>query len=384
MSDALEQEEVYPVKRAVVLVCKAWNDMATEFLYEHIICRYSEEMVSSSALIAVLQDSAKGEQLARMVIRVDVSGPSVHPHLQSTLLRLCPNLQSIYTNDRVFAYPYPYSPKRRNLPTLSIVFELLQASEYQLFWSMADHWHSLTIYFDMPELIGALGIPIAQENILPSPPDSGGKEFVNLRHITFMSRGVNKYSIRNLKHWPLPSVTHLTIKSYIPGTEGPYDDVLDMLRSSQLGLQLKFFALLVHFTVSSHKTTVCESLELLKAMPNVEEVALPFFWDSVQLLNTTITFPKVRTMGMEIDRYDYTAVATQENAFATYTETCCRLFPNIRTIRTTSRLYTYTVNYFLTKRVGPMIHLKKAAALLKGRGIKFEDCAGWDIAQVLS
>ena len=236
----------------------------------------------------------------------------------------------------------------------------------------------------MPELIGALGIPIAQENILPSPPDSGGKEFINLKHINFMSRGVNKYSIRNLKHWPLPSVTHLTIKSYIPGTEGAYDDVLDMLRSSHLGLQLRFFALLVHFTVSSQKTTVCGSLELLKAMPNVEEVALPFFWDSVQLPNTSITFPKVRTMGMEIDRYDYTAVATQENAFATYTETCCRLFPNIRTIRTTSRLYTYTVNYFLTTRVGPMIHLKKAAALLKGREIKFEDCAGWDIVQVLS
>ena len=194
-----------------------------------------------------------------------------------------------------------------------------------------------------------------------------------------MSGGGSEYFIRNLKYWPLPSVTHLTIMSYIPGNEGAYDDVLEVLRPSRLGLQLKFFALLVHQTTSSHQTTACGSLELLKAMPNLEEVALPCFWDSAHLPNTTINFPKVHTMGMEVHRFDYTATATPEDAFATYTETCCRLFPNMRTIRTTSTTHTYTVDYFRIRRYGP---IKKAATLLKGRGIKFEDCTGWDINQV--
>ena len=351
--------------------------MATKYLYEHIIYKYSEAIFSSSALLAVLQDSAKGEQLARMVIRVDINISAVHPHLQSTLLRLCPNLQSIYINDYAFDYPRRYSNGSRNLPTLSVDSELLQDSEYQRFWSTADHWHSLTILFEPSRE------PVSPKNILPPPPDSGGKEFNNLRHINIVSRSVNKYSIRNLKHWPLPSVTHFTINSYIPGTEGAYDDALDMLRSSRLGLQLKFFALLVPQTTSSHQTTAFGSLELLKAMPNLEEVALPFFWDSAQLPDTAIIFPKVHTMGMEIHRFDYTAAATPANAFATYTETCCRLFPNIQTIRTTSIMYTCTGDFFLANKVGPMVHLKKASALLKRRGIKFEDCTGRDINKVL-
>ena len=357
--------------------------MATEYLYEHITCGFSETTVYSSALIAVLQDSSRGEQLARMVIRVDIRDSFDDLHLQSTLLQLCPNLQSIYINNRPFYYPYPYSNRRRNLPTLSIGSETLQAPEYERFWATADHWHSLTIHFDMPELNGDPGIPIAQYNVLPPPPYSAGKEFINLRHILFISRGAGSYSIRNLKHWPLPSITHLTIKSYIPGTERTYGDVVDMLQSSRVGSQLKFFALLVHKTTPSYNTTVCGSLGLLKAMPNVEAVALPIFWDSVQLPNTTITFPKVRTIGMEIDRLDYTAFVTPENAFATYAETCCRLFPNLQTIRSTSTMPVCTVSYFLTKRVGPMVHLKRAAALLKARGIKFEDRAGWDMVQLL-
>ena len=384
LNDTLEQEWVYPVKRTVILVCKAWNDIATEYLYEHIICKFAAKSVSSEALIAVLQDSAKGERLARMVIRVDIHNSFVHLHLQSTLLQLCPNLQSIYINNAPLYYPYPYSNGRRNLPTLSVVSDLLQTSEYQPFWSTADHWHSLTIYFDALELSVDPGIPIAPKNMLPPPPDSGGKEFINLRHINFISRGVSRYSIRNLKHWPLPSITHLTIKSYIPSAGGTYDEVLDILQSSPLGQQLKFFAFLVHFATPPSNTTAGGSLELLKAMPNLEEVALPFFWDSVQPPNTTITFPKVHTMGMDTNRFDYAAAETPEEAFATYAQTCCRLFPNMRTIRTTSTIPPHTVNYFLTTGVGPMIHLKRAAAVLRGRGIKFEDRAGWDIIKSLS
>ena len=359
----------------MVLVCRAWNDIATEYLYEHIICRFAANSVSSEALIAVLQDSAKGERLARMVIRVDIYNSSYHLYLQSTLLQLCPNLQSIYIHTAPLYYPYPYSYRRRNLPTLSVVSELLHASEYQPFWSTADHWHSLTIYFDMPELSGDPGIPIAQKNILPPPPDSGGKEFINLRHIYFTSGGISRYSIRNLKHWPLPSITHLTIRSYILGAGGTYDEVLDILQSSPLGQQLKFFAFLVHLATHPSYTTACGSLELLKAIPNLEEVALPFFWDSIRPPNTTITFPNVHTMGMETNRLGY----TPEDAFATYAETCCRLFPNLRTIRTTSTTTTHTVDHFLKRGTGLMIHLRKAAALLKDRGIKFEDRAGWDI-----
>jgi len=383
-SDALEQETVYPVKRAMVLVCKAWNDIATEYLYEHIVYRPSARTGSLGALIKFLQYSPKGEQLARMVIRVDSYNSPFHEHFQSTLLRLCPNLRSIYTNNRHVHvhFPYPYSLGRRNLPTLSIVSELLQTPAYQPFWSMADYWLYLTVYFDIPELSGDPGVPMAPKNILPPPPDSGGKEFINLRHLSFVSKGTNRYSIRNLKHWPLPSITHLTIKSYIPGTGGSYDEILDVLQSSRLGSQLKFFALLVHGTTPSCNTTVCGSLELLNAMPNLKEVALPFFWDSDQLPITTVTFPKVHTMGMETNRLGYTSIATPENILATYTETCCRLFPNMRKIRSMPTASAYTVDFFL-KRAGPRNHFKTAASILKNRGITFEDCAGWDITQIL-
>jgi hypothetical protein len=357
--------------------------MATEFLYEHIICIRSESTDFSEALIAVLQDSPKGEQLARMVIRVDTYNPRFHLNLRVTLLRLCPNLQSIYFNNGLLHYPQPYSIRRRSLPTLSIVSELLQTPKYQHFWSRADQWHHLTVCFGMPELGEDPGMPIAQSNILPPPPDSGGKEFINLRHINFISNGSIRYSIRNLKHWPLPSITHLTIRSYFPSTGGTYDEVLDVLQSSRLGSQLKFFALLVRVATPSCDTTVFGSLELLKAMPSLEEVALPFFWDSFQLPNPTITFPKVHTVGIEINRFHYFASPTPENAFATYTETCYRLFPNMRTIRSISAVSIDTVDFFLTTKVGPMIHLKMAASFLKGRGIKFEDCAGWDISQIL-
>ena len=383
LNDAVEQESVYPVKRTVVLVCRAWNDIATEYLYEHIICKFAARTVSSKALIAVLEDSAKGERLARMVIRVDIYKPFGHLHLESTLLQLCPNLQSIYIQDTRVYYPYPYSIRRRNLPTLSVFAELLQASEYQPFWSSADHWHSLTIYFDIPELNKDPGIPIAQKNILPPPPDSGGKEFINLRDINFISRGHSRYSIRNLKHWPLPSITHLTIKSYILSAGGTYDEVLDVLQSSPLGQQLKFFAFLVHPATPPSNTTACGSLELLKVMPNLKEVALPFFWDTIQPPKTTIIFPKVHTMGMETNRIDYNAAEAPEDAFATYAHTCCRLFPNMRTIRTTSTIPQHTVNYFLKTGQGPMYQLQRAAAVFRARGIKFEDRAGWDIIKSL-
>jgi len=358
--------------------------MATEYLYEHIVYKLSDDINFSYAFTNVLHDSPKGKQLARMVIRVDTYQSPLHLDHQSTLLRLCPNLQSIYTNNSVFLhYPYPYSITRRNLPTLSIVSGQLRTSAYQPFWSKADHWHYLTVCFFVPELSWDPGMPMARKNILPPPPDSGGKEFINLRHIHFVSKGDSRYSIRNLKHWPLPSITHLTIKSYIPGTGGSYDEILDVLQSSRLGSQLKFFALLVHITTPSCDTTAFGSLELLKAMPNLEEVALPFFWDSAQLPNSTTTFPKVHTMGMETDRWDDTSIETPESAFATYTETCCRLFPNMRMIRSISTVSTYDAHLSLTKGIGPKIHLKLAASFLKARGIKFEDCAGCDITRIL-
>ena len=118
-------------------------------------------------------------------------------------------------------------------------------------------------------------------------------------------------------------------------------------------------------------------------MPNLLEVALPFFWDSAQLPNSTTTFPNVHTMGMETDRWDGTSTETPESAFATYMETCCRLFPNMRMIRSISTVSTYNVRLSLTNGFGPMKHFKMAASVLEGRGIKFEDCTGCDITPTL-
>jgi hypothetical protein len=377
--DTLEQAAIYPTKRAVVLVCKAWDEMATGYLYEHIICGFSEK-ADYSVLIAVLQDGARGDQLARSVIRIDMRDSTGPPDLQHILLRLCPNLQSVYINDRPFYYPHPYSSRSRNPPNLSISPGLLQTPEYERFWSSADLWRYLTICFDIPALKGNLFIPITQENTLPPPPHDNGKEFTNLRRIVFISKG-RRYSLRNLKHWPLPSLTHITITSYISGAEGTYGDVLDMLQSSQLGLRLKFFALLVHHTTPSQNTTVSGSLGLLNVMPNLEEVALPFFWVSNPPPTLTVTCPRVHTVGMEINRLDYFAAETPENAFANYAETCCSLFPKMRKIRTTSTTSPYTLEYSLLNKVGPMIHLKKVVGILRRRGIQFEDCVGGDINQ---
>ena len=379
LCDTLEQLSVYPSKRAVVLVCKAWNQIATEYLYEHIVCGVPD-LIGCSALITILQRGAKGEQLARLVIRVDIYSTGESHQLQSTFLRICPNLQSIYLNAFPFFDPAPYSSEQRNLPILSIRSDLLQTPEYEPFWSAADHWRSLTIRFEIHEPNGNPLVPITEGNILPPPPHSDGKEFLNLRHILFSG---SRYSIRNLSHWPLPSLTHLTIKSYFL-VERIYDDILDALQSSQLGPRLKYFALLVHHRTPSYNTTISGSLALLKAMPNLEEVALPFFWVSAPPPIMEVTLSRIHTVGMETDRLDYTAVATPEIAFATYVEICCRLFPNMRKIRTTATTSLYTVSYFLTMKVGPMVHLKTAAAVLKERGIKFEDCAGWDITQLWS
>lgn len=365
----------------MVLVCKAWSQIATEYLYEHIICGLSG-LSDYSNLLTSLQASQRGQQLARLVIRVDISATCDQPYLQSAFLRFCPNLQSIYISTDFFCHPYLYSDGHRNLPIASISPQLLQTREYERFWSVMDQWRSLTICFDIPGPNGT--IPIPPKDLPPPPVYFDGKVFTNLRHIVFTSRGHRKYSIRNLIHWPLPSLTHLTISSYTPGVEKTYEDVLHMLQSSQLGLQLKFFALLVHRTTSSHSTTMSGSLELLKSMPNLEEVVLPFFWVSALPPIMTIALPKVHTVGMENDRLGYTLATTMENAFAFYAEICCRLFPNMRKMRTTSTMSRYTVAFFLARKVGPMVHLKRAAAVLKDHGIKFEDCVGCDITHLLS
>ena len=378
VSDTIEQMSVYPTKRAVVLVCKAWKQIATEYLYEHVVCG----VLGCSALITILQSGAKGEQLARLVIRVDIPGTGEAHQLQSTFLQICPNLQSIYLTAFPVFHPAPYSSERRNLPIVSISPDLLQTPGYEPFWSAANHWRYLTIHFGIHELNENPLMPITQRNILPPPPHSNGKEFLNLKHIFFTSRSGSRYSIRNLSHWPLPSLTHLTINSYFPvGRE--YDDILDALQASQLGPRLKFFALLVHDRTSPYNTTISGSLALLKAMPNLEEIALPFFWVSVPAPTMAVTLSGVHTVGMETERRDYPPGDT-EKAFATYVEICCRLFPNRRKIRTLATTSLHTVSYFFTMEDGPMpmLLLKTAAAVLKERGIKFEDCAGWDITQM--
>jgi len=113
-------------------------------------------------------------------------------------------------------------------------------------------------------------------------------------------------------------------------------------------------------------------------MPNLEEVALPFCSVTDPPPNMTVTVPRVHTVGMEISRVVYASM-TPENEYATYVEICCSLFPNMGLIRTTSTTSFYTVNQHLQYEVGPMVHLKKAAAVLKERGIKFQDWLGWDI-----
>jgi len=355
-SYAYEQHQVYPTKRALMLVCKDWTGLATEFLYESILVDlYGIE--SSEKFVDVLQTPVRGSRLAWWVKRVDMDANIEGPVL--TIQELCPNLRvfRMFNNQGHYLECIPFLHPGSHLTTLCVT-PITLGSIFEASPSTLDRWRYLAIIIE-----GVVTGPGAGTTtpvpILPPLP-----QLLSLTIVSFSWNGAARFV--PISSWSCPLLTHLSIHSW-----DEFDEVLGLVE--HFGPQLAFFA----FTLPGSHIEWGTLYSFLKAMPKLKELVTPQLSERMnsdeQGPLRGFRHPNVEVLGFPIPYQ-------MHDRGADYAQHVHALFPKLRAIRITSTRKEYTAAYC---RENPekdeLKRLQSFARVIEGLGIILEDPTGENV-----
>ena len=354
-SYAYEQHQVYPTKRALMLVCKDWMEIAAEFLYESILVDLYDTG-SAEKLEAVLRIPGRGSRLAWWVKSADMNA-KVKDHVPNIIQELCPNLRVLrmFTVDRINEpllelEGVPFLHPRSHLTTLSVTPTTL-STVLRVSPSTLDYWRYLTIIVDD----ACTSVPI-----LP--------QLLSLTIVPLYSNDTPSFAA--IGSWSCPLLTHLSIHFWNESDDG-------FRLVEHFGPQLTFFAL----TILEPYIPLSTLDSCLKAMPNLKELVTPplsnrvtpaeqgplrgFRHESIQVVG----FPVHSISNNEVDSHS-----------AAYAQTARLLFPNLRAMRITSAQRVYTAAHCRKNPFGDRLkYLTSLAHILEEVGVVLEDPAGEDV-----
>ena len=359
-SYAYEQHEVYPTKRALMLVCKDWTELTTEFLYESILVDlYGIE--SSEKFVDVLQTPVRGSRLAWWVKRVDMDAKITVPVL--TIQELCPNLRVFCmfvvgsNNQGHYLDCIPFLHPGSHLTTLSVtpmtLSAILEASP-----SILDRWRNLTIIIE-DFATGSGAGTTTPVPILPPLP-----QLLSLTIVSFRWNGAA--SLVPISSWSCPLLTHLSIHFW-----NEFSDVIELVE--HFGPQLAFFA----FTLPESHIKWEILYPFLKAMPNLKGLVTPQISERItsdeQGPLREFRHPNIEVLGVPIP-YQV------RDRGAEYAQNAHVLFPNLRVIRITGAQTEHTAAYCRENpQKDKLKRLQSFAHILEGLGVILEDPTGEDV-----
>lgn len=360
-SHAYEQHQIYPRKRALMLVCKAWTELAIEFLYESILVDMFG-IGSAEKFVAVLRTPGRGSQFAWWVNRVDMNS-RIKDHIL-TIQKLCPNLHVFnmfngdHNNQGHYLAHLPFLHPESRLTTLSVTPVTL-STIFETSPSTLGHLRYLTIIVENNAgLWGSISIPI----IPPLP------QLISLTAVVLDWNGTAPFV--PIESWSCPCLTHLTIHFW-----NDLKDVSGVVE--HFGSQLTFFA----FTLTEPYTSPFTMYSFLKAMPNLKELVTPQLFPRITHAELGplqgFSHPNIEVLGFPV----HSIPAHQVDGFsAEYVQRIYILFPKLRAVRITSAQRGYSAAYCQKNPDQDRLkHLQMFASILEGFKIVLEDPTGQDV-----
>ena len=367
-SYAYEQHQVYPTKRALMLVCKDWTEIATEFLYESILVDLYDTG-SAEKIVAVLRVPRRGSRLAWWVKRADMNA-HINAHVPIIIQELCPNLRVLrmvnpsdkYLEDVPFLHPGSH------LTTLSVTPKTL-STILSVSPSTLDHWRYLTIILDDP----CTAVPI-----LP--------QLLSLTIIALVSGDPESFAA--IGSWSCPLLTHLSVHlsdqfNSVTDLSIHLSDEFDYVDRliEHFGPQLTFFAFTLLERYGQSYIPASTLYSFLKAMPNLKELVAPPLSDRVTLAEQGplqgFRHESIQVVGFPVHKIPDDEVNSHSAAHA---QSALLLFPNLRAVRITSAQKDYTAAHCRENPVRDKLKcLTSLARILEEVGVVLEDPTGEDV-----
>ena len=252
-----EQSCLYPTKRALMLVSKAWAELAVEFMYESLVVGHSG-VGQPEQIIAALEDPA-GFVLKKWVKRVDIFQHSFGEDYAWRLARI--GLPNLHVQNLFYTYHWEMAPlgvllseKPLHLaePCGSPILDRLM-SRGQAFESL----RCLTLWAVEP---------LPTRFHLPS----------NLRRLTIIVYESEYFQVQNIfsarDSIALPNLTHLTLHYSLPI---PDRFVRSMEVINHIGPQLLHLTLTTSISVRDGAWTGVDLCRILSVCTQLTELVLP-------------------------------------------------------------------------------------------------------------
>ena len=380
-SYAYEQHQAYPTKRALMLVCKDWTEIATEFLYESVLVGLYGTG-SAEKIAAVLRIPGRGSRLAWWVKRADINVNAMD-NAHVIIQELCTNLRvllmfTVQPNGGYYVVGVPILHPGSHLTTLSVTSTTLSIM-FGESPSTLDHWRYLTIIIldeactAVPILPQLLSLTI----VLPIADSAAGLA------------AIGSWS------WSCPLLTHLSV--HLSDDSDEFNDVTDLSiylsdefdsvyrLIEHFGPQLTFFAFTVLETYAQPYIPPSTLYSFLKAMPNLKELVTPPLSDRVTLAEQGplqgFRHEGIQVVGFPVHTNPNYEVNSHSVAHA---QSALLLFPNLRAVRITSAQKEYTAAHC---RENPAMDelkcLTSLARILEEVGIVLEDPTGEDVRRFI-
>ncbi len=346
-----EQSCLYPTKRALMLVSKAWAELAVEFMYESLVVDYYG-VGRQEQVIALLEGSA-GLLLKKWVKRVDVfENPLSKGYACTKLARIgFPNL-------RVQNLFYHYHCE-------IVPFGVL-LSEQPLHLAERCGSQILDRATSRDEAFGSLRCLTLW---MLEPTHTPFQFPSNLRRLTIIVFETTYFQVQHFfstsDSVALPTLTHLTLHHRY---QFPDRLMLSMEMINRIGPQLR------HLTISAvngaQDWTECDLRTILRVCTQLTELAIPSHMETWEADHGDYRHSILQTLGIPITRD--TSEQDLQLSFDVFSRR--EAFPKLSTIR----LVSVSANPREANQ-----WLEPHALRLRDHGIRLEDYSGRDVLPVL-
>ena len=345
-----EQSRLYPIKRALMLVSKAWAELAVEFMYESLVIEYFG-VGRLGQVIAALGGSA-GFLLRKLVKRIDIwfRDLAVRDDICERLARVgLPNLRVQYM------FPFPHGQYLRNVEPQILLSEhplqLVGTCGSPLFARLKSQGEA---FGSLRCLTLWIAEPLPTPFLLPS----------NLHRLTIIFYASADFLVQSFSSTresvALPNLTHLTLHL---GYNASDRLLLSMEIINHIGPQLRHLTLTgVIITPGWTRAHLCT---ILCVCTQLTELAIPSDVGIREADPNDYRHSILQTLGIPIP------LRSSEQDFRSFSDIFSRreAFPRLNTIRVIS----------IGSNQGEMKEnqwLKPYALRLRDHGIRLEDHSG--------
>lgn len=346
-----EQSRLYVTKRTLMLVCREWETLAAEYMYESLVVELFG-VGNERKLLTSLRTTKRGERFRRWVKRVDASR-----HIHSALARVCrdglPNahIQHLWRGGNHMS-PMEEVPQTRFSTTFQPHTLSICSHHFHIACPSAIQPRHITLY-----LLGAdINLPRDSPMHLP-----------NLRHLSIITvlplNRVSETFATITKFWKCPVLTQLCINVWSSRSLECLSVIPNLVSCFRKPLR--------HLEILA-PTTVSTLHAILHTAPDITSLIISTPLTMTLWMGNQLRHSNLQTVGLGIHcPNSWTLISDLSDREA---------FPNLSLVRIVTPMTRLTKPSLQSL---PESLCLRAIQLLR-HGIKLEDCTGADLSSVFA